>query len=81
MKHTPRLLPAVRAALADIPRSKLQSVTDATGVPLGTVKRIRYEDGCNPRVNAVERLAVYLLGANIINIRLTESASRAPADG
>lgn len=64
--HTPRLLPSVRAALAEN-SSRWQEIADATGVSLSAIRKIRYGEVSDPSVNAVEKVAVYLFGATVIN--------------
>jgi transcriptional regulator with XRE-family HTH domain len=60
MKHEPILLPTVREILASEGRSRWQEIADKTGIPLSTIKKIRYGEVSDPSVNTVERLYFYL---------------------
>lgn len=42
-------------------KHRLREVSDATGIPYGTLKKIYYRETANPRINTVQALNDYFL--------------------
>lgn len=60
MKNLPHMLPTVRDVLAQ-DRKSWPQIAKETGIPLSTIKKIRYGESKNPGVNTVEKLYVHLV--------------------
>lgn len=52
-------LDLVKARLAGTPISRIQDLADATGVPFGTLFKVKYGTTKNPRYDTVKPLAEY----------------------
>lgn len=52
-------LELVKKGLADTPLSELPAVSEKTGVPFGTLHKIKYGKTQNPRFDTVKPLADY----------------------
>jgi hypothetical protein len=46
----------LRAKLAGMTASEMRGLADKSGVPFDTVRRLRYSDNPNPRLDTLERI-------------------------